>query len=217
VYNCNNVFQNEEVKEKSKQTLMKKLGVDNSMKSEATKEKSKKTCFKNWGVKFSFQSKNNKIKTKQKNLKKYNCENVFQNEEIKQKIKQGYIKKYNVEYPSQVKEIHEKQQMSGFKTKYYKELFYRGTYELDFLEKYYSTLNITKSSSIKYFYENKNKIYYPDFFLSKYNLIVEIKSDYIYNKYLQKNLAKQQACLDRGYNFIFIINKNYEEFEKIIN
>ena len=33
---------------------------------------------------------------------------------------------------------------------------------------------------------------------------------------LEKNLAKQKACIDQGYNFIFIINKNYNEFDNII-
>jgi len=29
-------------------------------------------------------------------------------------------------------------------------------------------------------------------------------------------MAKQKACEDLGYNFIFIINKDYTEFEKYI-
>ena len=44
---------------------------------------------------------------------------------------------------------------------------------------------------------------------------MEIKSSYWYEKDLDKNLDKQKSCLEQGYNFIFIINKNYEEFEKL--
>jgi len=44
------------------------------------------------------------------------------------------------------------------------------------------------------------------FFLSK-----------IFGLDLDKNLAKQEACLEQGYNFIFIKNKNYEEFDRIIS
>jgi hypothetical protein len=53
--------------------------------------------------------------------------------------------------------------------------------------------------------------------LPEYNLIIEIKSDYTFNKELKKNLSKQKACLDQGYDFIFIVNKDYTEFEKLLN
>jgi len=63
---------------------------------------------------------------------------------------------------------------------------------------------------------NENKVYFPDFFLPELKLIVEIKSNWTYDSNLAKNLQKQKSCLEQGYNFIFIINKNYEEFEKLI-
>ena len=91
-------------------------------------------------------------------------------------------------------------------------LNYRGSYELDFLEKYYDIMSIKNRITIRY---NDNKIYFPDFYIPDLNLIVEIKSDYYYNKYLSKNLDKQKACLEQGYNFIFVINKDYTEFEKL--
>lgn len=60
-------------------------------------------------------------------------------------------------------------------------------------------------------------VYYPDFYLPERKLIVEIKSTMWYNKHLNINLAKQKQCILNGYNFIFIIDKNYEEFEKLLN
>jgi len=47
----NNVFQREEVKEKSKNTHLKKLGVDNPSKSPVIQAKKEKTCLKNHNVK----------------------------------------------------------------------------------------------------------------------------------------------------------------------
>ena len=55
------------------------------------------------------------------------------------------------------------------------------------------------------------------FYLTDYNLIVEIKSSYTYECELEQNLLKQKACLEQGYDFIFIINKNYDEFNELIN
>ena len=60
------------------------------------------------------------------------------------------------------------------------------------------------------------KVYYPDYYLPEYNLIVEIKSDYTYKKELDKNICKRKSCVEQGYNFIFIINKNYDEFIQYI-
>jgi len=47
-------------------------------------------------------------------------------------------------------------------------------------------------------------------------LIVEIKSLWWYNENLNINLFKQKQCLNDGYNFIFIIDKDYQIFENII-
>jgi hypothetical protein len=47
----------------------------------------------------------------------------------------------------------------------------------------------------------------------KHSIIIEIKSTYTYNKDLEKNIAKQDACVQQGFNFIFIINKDYSNFK----
>ena len=67
----------------------------------------------------------------------------------------------------------------------------------------------------KYIFENNDHYYFSDFYLKLKNLIVEIKSKYTYEKYLDKNLIKQKTTIGLGYNFMFIIDKNYEEFMNI--
>lgn len=79
--------------------------------------------------------------------------------------------------------------------------------------KYYNQ-DLKNGPTIRFNFEDKNKIYFPDFYYEPLNLIIEIKSDYYYKKYLSKNLAKQKACLEQGYDFIFVINKDYSEFDK---
>ena len=139
-------------------------------------------------------------------------------DKIQEKIKKTCLEKYGCEYPAQNIDIFNKTQKTQLKMKYYKDVRYQGTYELDFLifcEEHNILDEITKIT-IKYFYNEKNRIYFPDFYIKKLNLIVEIKSDYYYNLYLEKNLCKQTACLKQNYYFLFIINKDYSTFlEKI--
>ena len=70
--------------------------------------KSKQTCLKKYGVEYTSQNEDIKNKWKNTNLKKYGCENVFQNEDIKEKSKQTCLKKYGVEFYFKTKERDEK-------------------------------------------------------------------------------------------------------------
>jgi len=241
-YGVENPFQNKEIKEKIRNTNFKKYGYNYPMQNKDIFEKQKQTNLEKYGVKCSLQNEDVKNKQKQTNLKKYGVENPFQNKEIKEKIrntnfkkygynypmqnkeihekqKQTMTKKYGVENPVQNKEIHKKQQISGFKSKNYKntDLYYRGTYEKHFLDFCFeNNIQVENGPSIKYSFDNKKRVYHSDFYLKEKNLVIEIKSNYYYKKYLQKNLAKQKSCIDQGYNFIFINNKNYKIFQKLI-
>jgi hypothetical protein len=67
---------------------------------------------------------------------------------------------------------------------------------------------IIKTSDIPIFdyIENSiNRKYYPDIFIPKDNLIIEVKSDWTFKKDYKKNLLKQQAVKDSGYKFEFWI------------
>ena len=210
-YGCKNVFQNEGIKGKIKDSLLKKYGVDSFtktdeyiIKTKKTKKdkyndenfvnvnKIKKTCLDKYGVdsymkteEFRKASKKYTAKHKKEmisnsiltNIKKYGCENVFQNEEIKDKIKQTNLERYGVEHPAQNENIHTKQQKTAFKIHQYKdtELFYRGSYEKDFLDKYYDKIKIEKAISERYNYKNVKRVYFPDFYLPDFNLVIEIK------------------------------------------
>jgi very-short-patch-repair endonuclease len=137
---------------------------------------------------------------------------------MKEKTKETNLKNLGVENPMQNLEIHKKAELSGKKIKYFNDnIYYRGTYEKDFLDLCFKhNINVENIKGFKYQYIDKQKIYFPDFYLPDYNLIIEIKSDYTYNKELEKNLLKESAMIDYGYNFLFIINKNYNDFLKLI-
>ena len=146
------------------------------------------------------------------NIKKYGYKNPIQNIDVLNKSKKTMFLKYGVEYPMQNIELHTKQQKSGYLLKIHDEtkLYYRSSYEKDFLDFCIkNNISVEHIHGFKYKFHEKNKIYFPDFYLPKYNLIIEIKSDYYFEKYLEKNLNKKQCIIDFGINFLFIINKNY--------
>lgn len=148
-------------------------------------------------------------------ISKYNVDNVSKLDFIKERKKKTCIKNYGVENPTQNEEIFIKAQKSGKKLIYHNNtgLYYRGTYEKDFLD-YCSNNNIkvSKGKTIRFTYNNKNKVYYSDFFIESINLIIEIKSSYYYSKYLDLNKIKQLESEKQGYNYIIIIDKKYENF-----
>jgi len=88
-------------------------------------------------------------------------------------------------------------------------------YEKDFLDKYYN-IGLDRGPTVRYMFNEIEHFYYSDFYYEKLNLIIEIKSTKWYEEHLYKNLEKQRACRDQGYNFIFIIDKNYDIFDTLI-
>ena len=176
----------------------------------------KKTNLLKYGVEHALQNKEIKNKGKKTKKEKYGTE-IYTN---RIKAKSTIIKQYGVENPMQRLDVFVKNFRSGFKLKIHKQtgLKYQGTYEKHFLDYCFkNNVDIKKAPSIKYELENKKKVYHPDFYIKYKNSIVEIKSTYTYERDLEKNLAKQSACLKQGYNFIFIIDKNYVNLKKLLN
>lgn len=77
----------------------------------------------------------------------------------------------------------------------------------DLLEKYdISDIRIGFDiDPIEYKFNNKIHLYYPDFYIVPENKIVEVKSTYTFKYELDRNYAKRKSCIDKGYNFEFII------------
>jgi len=169
-------------------------------------DKAVKTCLDKYGGKSGYSEFISKI-TKEKVMDKFKTDNVFRLDYIKDKLKKTMYSRYGVEHALQLEEFFIKSQKSGFKIKEYNGINYQGKYELDFLI-FCSTQNI-KVKRAKPIKMSNNKIYYPDFFLPNYNLICEIKSSYYYEKELNKNLLKKEETIKNGFNYLFIINKDY--------
>ena len=61
---------------------------------------------------------------------------------------------------------------------------------------------IENGPTIKYSIFGKNKIYFPDFYIPKYNQIIEIKGYWTYNR--QNMLDKFLSYKNNGYNYKLI-------------
>ena len=140
-----NKLHSKESFEKSKITLMKNYGVENSFLSNEIKKKSKETLLKNYGVENPMYS--NKIKNKRIELffEKYGVENPSQSDEIKNKKEQTSLKNNGVKYHLQNHEDYEKCFKKALKIKKYKDtkLNYQGSYEMN----YHYTKDVVVSGS----------------------------------------------------------------------
>lgn len=197
---------------KRKQTCLEKYGVDNVSKNDKVKIKVKKTWKENDSFKgFGTQSYKDAL------MKNYGVKYPSQSPEIKRKQELSLLKNYGVTNPSQSLEIHKKQH-SGYILKHHDAgLYYRGSYEKDFID--YCLVEDIKienfEGSIDYFFDGKNRKYFPDFFIKNKNLIIEVKSLYTYELEKEQNEAKKEAAINNGFEFKFIIDKDYKFFVSV--
>jgi hypothetical protein len=209
-YGVENQFQRKDIKEKIKIINIKNFGVEYPSQSKEILLKGKKTKKEKYGN----ENYNNVEKRNKTNILKYGYNTILKD---KQKMKDAIINKYGVENVMKLSNIFQKQQISGFLAKQYRKtnIYYRGSYEFDFLEKYYDIFSDIKNGpSIKYKYKYKNRTYHSDFYIPFLNLIVEIKSKYYYEKYKYKCLLKERAAINNGFIYIFIIDKKYDKFNE---
>ena len=78
LYNVKSTLQLPEVRDKSRESLVCKYGVDNPTKSSEVREKIKQTCMQKYGVSNFSQTEEYRIKTYNTNLKKYGSPNHMQ-------------------------------------------------------------------------------------------------------------------------------------------
>lgn len=211
-------MQNQELLEKSKKTCLKNNGVEYPTMSDNVLIKRNSNNKEKYGVEHYTQTNEYKKDVKESNMKKYGVEWYMSSKDFKNKSKITNLEKYGVEYNMQNEKTYIKAQINGFKARIHDNtgLFYRGDNEKDFLDYCFNNkIKIRKGKKFSYNFNEKNRVYFSDYFLQDKNLVVEIKSNYYYKKYYEMNVAKMNAARKNGYNFIFIIDKNYNEFEKL--
>jgi transcriptional regulator with XRE-family HTH domain len=102
-------------------------------------------------------------------------------------------------------------------------IFIRG-YEPNFLDYVFENKILSEDEidytpkRVKYTFAGKSCHYYPDFYIPKFNLIVETKSSWIYKKQGDlKNLDKEYAVKQKGFNFVLIIDNDFSKLAEFIN
>jgi len=135
-----------------------------------------------------------------------------------EKIKKTCMAKYGVESPMQHPASFEKQQKAMFRKKEY--MFPSGniavvqgyeSWAIDELLITYDESELIVGSdsrmpAIWYAdFDNRRRRYYPDIFIEKDNLIIEVKSTYTMQANYEINMLKKKATEDIGFNFKFII------------
>ena len=194
--------------EKRKKTKIEKYGDSNY-----NNQKKKKETLKE---KYGDENYNNNIERKNTLKEKYGDEN-YNNQKKKEET---CLIKYGVRHSNQNLEIMNKIQKSAFKLKLHDmKLNYRGSYEKDFLDFCFTNKIIVSEfkDELYYNYNDKNHRYYPDFYHEKTNTIIEIKSKYTFEFDLEINLLKEKCSIEKDYNFLFIIDKDYNKFINCIS
>lgn len=181
--------------QKSKDTNLEKYGTEIPQQLQSLKDKSVKTCIERYGV--TAPQKDSKIKKKTVDtcIEKYGTRNVMQSKDVFDKNRYYRKKEYILPSGIVVK-------VQGYENKCLDLLLQ--TYREDELQ-----INPDLLPPIYYIdADNRKHRYYPDIYIPKENLVIEVKSLWTYNsqrKWHNTNLLKRQACLSAGYNFKFMI------------
>jgi hypothetical protein len=165
-------------------------------------------------------------KVKETCIVKFGVESYVQSDEYKDRRKETCLEKYGCEHPQQNDEIHSNSKKSAFSKKEY--TFPSGRvvevqgYEpaaIDILLKTYNENNIeTDALNMPEFWYDENSSwhrYFPDLYIKKDNLIIEVKSTWTFKLWFHKNILKRKTVKYNGYNFKFMIfkdEKNLVEF-----
>lgn len=107
-YGVPNAMQNEEIKEKLKNSMLQKYGAESTFLVKEIKEKVQKTILEKYGVENVSSSEMVKEKRKQTCLERYGTEQFFASEYAINTRKNTNIKKYGVDNPSKTQEIIDK-------------------------------------------------------------------------------------------------------------
>lgn len=194
-------------KEKTRiSTMLEKYGslsVYDAMSEERKIEVKNKITEKRTGEKHSKEHHIKVINSKRKNG------TLKHTEKTKRKMSKTHLENYQRENPPNYMSNH-RVIKKGFKTGYFNDLFFRSSYEERFLiECKKANIEVqsaeTKKFRIPYYLVDEiRKFYYPDFYLPKYNCIVEIKPLSMLDDDIV-SLKTQAALLSKtDYNYIIL-------------
>lgn len=198
------------VRNKGKRTKLEKYNDENFN----NRDRAKRTCLRKYGVAHQMQDaeikQRTKLTTAQTCLQKYG---MSHSEVLRRSCKD----KYNVENPMHDPAIAKRCFGHAFRSKDYvmpsgkvvRVQGYEGHAITMLLETYRENDIVTDTAEIPVItyigLDHKEHKYYPDIFIPKERLIIEVKSSYTYAADLPQNLLKRDASIAEGYEFQFMI------------
>jgi len=201
------------INKKRIETNVKKYGCQNTFQIEKSIKNKLKNNQEKYGVDYVLQSKEYMEIRKQYFIDNYDVENPSQLPGHFEKFKSTSLLKYGTEHPMQNPTVLEKNQKSSFRRKEFEwktgEISIVQGYEpivLSELENQGYQFNEILTSpkdmpEILYKLDGKEHRYYPDIFIPKDNIIIEVKSEWSLNLQKEKNQAKFKAVKELGYDF----------------
>jgi hypothetical protein len=194
-------------KNKMTNTNMKLYGVNSPMKLQNVKDKRVQTCQARYGVSSPMKLQNVKDKRVQTCQARYGVSSAMKLQNVKDKRVQTCQARYGVSYISQAK-----LPMKSYKSKKYTYpcgfVVYIQGYEHfalnDLIAEGYTSNNIVTCRSqvpnIWYIDNNyKKHRYFVDIYLPSLNKMIEVKSNYTFNIFLENVLLKANECIKQGY------------------
>lgn len=233
---CRGQFNSLKSRTKAKQTMMENYGVEHALQHKGILDKMKTSNISKFGVENPMSKPDIASKVVDTKINTYGYPSSWSTKEAYQEHVDIAARRFGYESGSfsnvsQIPEVHEKKLKSSFLASEY--LLPSGNcirvqgYENLFLDKalvFYNECDIKQSVQITYLYKGAEHRYFPDFYLSSINSVVEVKSNYTFYADLEKNIEKALASVNAEYRFVFAIyNENkspmyitYDESRKYI-
>jgi len=196
-------LQSDECRVKIDETCMTRYGMPlyEYLQSDECSVKADETCMSRYGMPLYeyMQSEECREKSRETCMERYGVEYPMQNEEIFNKMLESSNPKEYV-FPSGRTEL-----CQGYEPMCFDLLLKDGYKEDDLVVGYKGREEIWYNNPIT---GNKSR-YFPDGFILSDNAILEVKSEYYYNKEYEKNMAKFKAATAMGLNVhVYIFNNN---------
>ena len=229
--------------EKSKETMLKRYGVEHALQNKEFKEKAVQTSIKRYGVKNASSSKIIRERVKNTMVERYGVDNARKIDSVVEKTKQTLLNKYGVDCPFSIdKELKIEKAVDTKMKKYgtltmgshrfkYDNIRFDSKEELYFYIYNHDILRngITRGNIFEYNFEGKIHKYFCDFKIGEKN--IEIKGGHLMNEnglyfpYLKQNKVDssvKQKLYDAKYecmlkNNVKIILTKSSEMQKIIS
>lgn len=221
-YGVDHYSKTKKYKTKFKSTMNEKYGVDNIMQNKEFVEEFFKKYEEKTGFKTPLNNPEVRDKINETLEKVYGVDHNLKIPQIIENRKNTWLEKYGSDHP--MKNIHifykvffnnvlqykdyifpsgRIEKIQGYEDKAINELLKEGIHEDDIvicdkeIEKFIG--------EIFYEYKDSNHRYYPDIFIKSLNKVIEVKSDYTFERDKIKNLEKEKAIKNSGFNFEFKI------------